>query len=147
MDMDPSWWTRFPLVSQHPLASIWLRMQTQLCARNTAEAYGRGVEDFLAFCHRHLIPPEGASREHIATYIHDMATRPRPNHATPGLSNATMQQRLTAIRLFYDHLIEHQLREENPVGRGRYTAGKAFAGQRDRGLLPRYQTLPWIPSD
>ena len=35
-----------------------------------------------------------------------------------GLSNATMQQRLTAIRLWYDYLVEEGLRETNPVGRG-----------------------------
>jgi len=35
----------------------------------------------------------------------------------------------------------------NPVGRGRYTPGKGFGGQRDRGLVPRFTKLPWIPSD
>jgi len=28
-----------------------------------------------------------------------------------------------------------------------YVPGKAFDGVRDRGLLPHYQKLPWIPSD
>ncbi|MDP9383229.1 MAG: site-specific integrase, partial [Chloroflexota bacterium] len=56
-----------------------------------------------------------------------------------------MQQRLTALRLFYDHLAEEGLREDNPVGRGRYTPGKGFGGA--RGVLPRYRKLPWIPSD
>lgn len=35
-----------------------------------------------------------------------------------GLSNATIQQRLVPVRLFYDHLIEESLRESNPVGHG-----------------------------
>src|SRR5205085_4246691 len=38
-------------------------------------------------------------------------------------------------------------RSDNPVGRGRYTPGKRFGGQRDRGLLSRYHKLPWIPND
>jgi integrase len=63
-----------------------------------------------------------------------------------GLANATLQQRLVAVRLFYDHLIEEGQRESNPVGRGRYTPGRAF-GQRERGLVPRLVKLPWIPSD
>ncbi len=64
-----------------------------------------------------------------------------------GLSNATMQQRLTAVRLFFDFLIEEGGRDTNPVGRGRYTAGKGFGGKRERGLLARRKRLPWIPSD
>jgi hypothetical protein len=63
------------------------------------------------------------------------------------LLNATMQLRLTAVRLFYDYLIEEGLRSENPVGRGRYTPGKYFGITRERGLLPRYRRLPWVPTD
>jgi integrase len=58
-----------------------------------------------------------------------------------------MQQRITVIRLFYDYLVEQQLRLDNPVGRGYYVQGKGFGGCRDRGLLPHYHKLPWIPSD
>jgi integrase len=64
-----------------------------------------------------------------------------------GLSNATMQQRLTAVRLFYDFLMERSACEVNPVGRGKYTPGRGFGGQRARGLIPRYKKLPWIPND
>jgi site-specific recombinase XerD len=64
-----------------------------------------------------------------------------------GLANATIQQRLVAIRLFYDYLVEEGLREINPVGRGRYTAGKGFGGKREKGLVPRYTKLPWLPND
>jgi integrase len=58
-----------------------------------------------------------------------------------------MQQRLTVVRLFYDYLMEEGLRANNPVGRGQYTPGTAFGGARERGLLPRFRKLPWIPSD
>ena len=85
----------------------------------------------------------------MARYVGDLASRPNPrspkvlNIASGSeLSNATIQLRLTAVRLFYDHLIERGLRKGNPVGRGRYTPGKAFAGKRDRGLVRRYRTLP-----
>jgi integrase len=80
----------------------------------------------------------------------------RPNHRGPnvvaldsgvGLANATLQQRLVAVRLFYDHLIELGQRETNPVGRGRYTPTHGFGGHRERGLVPRFIKLPWIPSD
>ncbi|HEX7771152.1 MAG TPA: site-specific integrase, partial [Pyrinomonadaceae bacterium] len=58
-----------------------------------------------------------------------------------------LQQRLTAVRLFFDHLVEAGIRRDNPVGRGRYVAGKGFGGARERGLIPRYRKLPWIPND
>lgn len=50
------------------------------------------------------------------------------------------------MRLFYDHLTEEGLRADNPVGRGRYTAGHGF-GAGDRGLVRRYHKLPWGPTD
>jgi integrase len=63
-----------------------------------------------------------------------------------GLANATIQQRLVPVRLFYDFLIEEGLRESNPVGRGRYTPGRKFGGYQ-HGLVPRLTKLPWIPTD
>jgi len=64
-----------------------------------------------------------------------------------GLANATIQQRLVAVRLFFDYLVEEGRRELNPVGRGRYTPGRAFGGEQRRGLVPRFTRLPWIPSE
>lgn len=62
-----------------------------------------------------------------------------------GLSNATLQQRLVAVRLFYDFLIEEGVRESNPVGRGRYTPRGGMAAR--KGLVPRMVKLPWIPAE
>ena len=61
------------------------------------------------------------------------------------LSNATIQLRLTTVRLFYDYLVEEGQRIHSPVGRGRYTPGNGFGGQRVRGLVPRFKKIPWIP--
>jgi hypothetical protein len=58
-----------------------------------------------------------------------------------------MQQRLTAVRLFYDFLMEIGVRTTNPVGRGRYTPGTGFNGFRERGLIRRFEKQPWIPGD
>jgi integrase/recombinase XerD len=63
-----------------------------------------------------------------------------------GLANATLQQRLVAVRLFYDYLVEEGVRESNPVGRGRYTPRGGFGGN-SRGLVPRLVKLPWIPTE
>jgi len=86
--------------------------------------------------------------------VRDLTERPHAQGAKvvaldsgTGLSNATLQQRLVAVRLFYDHLIEEGRRETNPVGRGRYTAGKCFGEPRGRGLVRRFTRLAWIPTD
>jgi site-specific recombinase XerD len=146
---------RWSAFANCPEAVAWLRIQADLgLAPRTIEAYARGLADYLAVCHRDEYDPLTAGRAEIARYVRDLAER--PNHRGPnvialdsgiGLANATLQQRLVAVRLFYDHLIEEGLRETNPVGRGRYTPTHAFGGQRERGLLPRFTKLPWIPSD
>jgi site-specific recombinase XerD len=138
-----------------PEAAVWLRVQQDLgLAPRTVEAYGRALTDYLTVCQREGIAPVTATRSDIARYVRDLTQRPNPRGGNVlvidsgvGLANATLQQRLTAVRLFYDHLIEEGQRETNPVGRGRYTPGRAFGGQRERGLIPRFTKLPWIPTD
>lgn len=148
-------WDRFPRVQRSAEAKKWLEIQHMLgLAANTVEAYGRGLEDFLRWCGGARIAPVKAGRAELARYVGDLRSRPGPRgkgvidlESGAGLSNATMQQRLTAVRLFFDFLIEEGRRDTNPVGRGRYTAGKGFGGKREHGLLPRRRRLPWIPSD
>jgi site-specific recombinase XerD len=148
-------WERYPSVALLPAAKAWLVIQANFgLAANTIEAYGRALEDYLQLCSRLQFTPVSASREHISAYIRDLTSRQSPLGVNVrafdsgvGLSNATMQQRITAVRLFYNYLIEEGLRSDNPVGRGRYTPGKNFGIGRERGLLPRYRRLPWIPTD
>ncbi len=148
-------WEQYPLVAQHELARHWLQRQAYLqLASTTIDAYGRCLNDYLRFCTQHSVQPEAVTRDLVALYVQDLAQRPNPKGAKilsiqsgHGLSNATMQQRITVLGLFCDSLIEQQLRQDNPVGRGHYVPGRAFGGVRDRGLLPHYQKLPWIPSD
>jgi len=148
-------WDRFPRVENSEAGKRWLEIQHMLgLAANTVEAYGRGLEDFLRWCEGAEIVAANAGRGDLAGYVGDLRSRPGPRgrgvvdlESGAGLSNATMQQRLTAVRLFFDFLIEEGQRDTNPVGRGRYTAGKGFGGIRERGLLPRRKRLPWIPSD
>jgi integrase/recombinase XerD len=148
-------WELYPLVAKSDQARRWLQIEADLgLAPNTIEAYGRGIEDYILFCTISRLVPETAKREHIAAYVRYLAKRRNSRGVNVisldsgvGLSNATMQLRITAVRLFYDHLIEEGLRQDNPVGRGRYTPGKGFGGHRDRGLIPRYKKLPWIPTN
>src|SRR5690348_13080228 len=106
-------WFRYPHVASQDFGRAWLTSETLLgLAPNTLDAYARGLDDFLAFCQRTHIQPVTASRGDLACYVGDLRQRPclRPQrkaaHLTPagGLSNATLQQRLTAVRLFFDFL-------------------------------------------
>ena len=127
-------WELYPLVAVHERSRAWLQLQSHLqLAPTTLDAYGRSLNDFLAFCQRYEIVPETITREQVALYVQDLAHRPNPKGAKVlsieggrGLSNSTMQLRITVLRLFCDSLIERQLRQDNPVGRGHYVPGKAF---------------------
>src|SRR6266699_3717569 len=148
-------WEYYPLVAGDQMAQAWLQIQANLQLRpKTIDAYGRCLNDYLAFCAAHQVRPETITREHFTLYVQDLVTRPHPKGATiltfasgRGLANATMQQRITVARLYQDYLVEQQIRPDTPVKRGYYVPGKGFGGTRKRGEIPAYQTLPWIPSD
>jgi len=148
-------WERFPTVEGLSEAKQWLEIQRLLgLAPNTVEAYGRGLEDFLRWCECSGVTASSAGRADVARYVGALRQRRGSRgkgvvalDSGSGLSNATLQQRLTAIRLFFDFLIEEGLLDTNPVGRGRYTPAKGFGAKTDRGLVRRYKRLPWIPSD
>ena len=123
-------------------------------ANNTVVAYGRGLEDFLRRCAGSRVNAGSAGRDDVARYVADLRQRRGPRgervialDSGAGLSNATIQQRLTAVRLFFDFLMEEGLRDTNPVGRGRYTPAKGFGAKTTYGLARRHKRLPWIPSD
>lgn len=148
-------WQFYPMVAQSERAHAWLEMQNNLqLAPATIDAYGCCLNDYLAFCASCHTAPETVTREHIALYVHDLASRPNPKGvhilslaSGGGLSKSTMRQRITVARLYQDYLASHQLRPDNPVSRGHYVPGKAFGGYRERALLPVYHKLPWVPSD
>lgn len=135
-------------------AERWLSMQEDLGrARNTVVAYRRALDDYFEFCAHLGVPVGEATREHLALYVRSLTARLAPGRSgspacapRTGLANATIRQRLTAVRLYHDHLVEEGVRPDNPVGRGRYTQGGGFGGARPRALVPRYTTLPWIPN-
>lgn len=145
---------KWPVLGRCEHAAVWLRMWADLGrAPRTIDAYARGLGEYLQLCEREGVDPVGASRAHVALFVRELTSRPSRRGANvvsidsgAGLSNATIQQRLVPVRLFYDYLIEEGLRSSNPVGRGRYTPGRRFGGHQ-RGLVPRMTKLPWIPDE
>ncbi len=145
---------KWPVLGRHEQAAVWLGIWVDVGrAPRTIDAYGRGLAEYLLMCERERVDPVTANRAHIAMFLRELTSRPhrRGNNVVSidsgaGLANATMQQRLVPVRLFYDFLMEEGLRETNPVGRGRLTPGRR-AGGTQRGLVPRVVKLPWIPSE
>jgi site-specific recombinase XerD len=145
---------KWPILGRHERAAEWLRIWADLGrAPRTIDAYARGLVEYLQVCERDGVDPLEAGRAQVAAFVRELTSRPSRWGANTvaldsgsGLANATLQQRLVPVRLFYDFLIEEGLRESNPVGRGRYTVGRSVAGSA-RPLVPRMVKLSWIPTD
>jgi integrase/recombinase XerD len=144
--------TRWPALGSCPVAARWLVLQSDLGrSRRTIEAYARSLVDYLGFCERHHVDVVDAGRVEIAGYVRDLRERPGRHGANvialnsgAGLANATLQLRVTVVRLFYDFLVEEGVRDRNPVGCG-YRTANGRGGR--HGLVPRFEPLPWIPAD
>jgi integrase/recombinase XerD len=133
-------WERYPRVSENVHAREWLKFQsTRGLAANTLDAYGRHLDAYLAFLGSARVEFQFVVRSMIGAYIQDIAQRPakREREGRTALSNATLQQHLTVIRLFYDYLVEERVCPRHPL---RPTIG-------GRGLIQRHRRLPWIPSE
>ena len=144
------------MLGRHERAAEWLSIWADLGrAPRTIDAYARGLAEYLEGCERNGVDPLAATRAEVAAFVRELRTRPSRRGSNvvaldsgAGLANATLQQRLVPVRLFYDFLVEEGVRASNPVGRGRYTPGRRFGGAGGgRALVPRMVKLPWIPSE
>src|SRR6266566_10109924 len=154
--MDEIRWEFYPHVASQEHARAWILFLSKLQkAPKTIDAYARCLDDLIGFFERTQLPLIEASRGDLAAYLDDLHHRTCSRRASQrqeqagGLSHATIQQRLTTARLWYEHLIYCKIREDhiNPVGRGTYARGAELLGKWERGLLPRQHQQPWIPGD
>jgi integrase/recombinase XerD len=145
-------WSHYPLVAAEPHSRSWLTLLGNLGrSPATVDAYGRGLDQYLRFCRDLRLDAPSATLEHVSLFVRHLDGEADGAPARVRVSNATLQQRLTAVRLWYDHLVYQGIRELNPVPRGRYAAA---AGGREpehagmqRGLVRRLVRLPSIPSE
>jgi integrase/recombinase XerD len=117
---------KWPVLGRHDAAAGWLRIWTDLGrAPRSIDAYARGLAEYLQVCEREGIDPVTANRAHVAVFVRELTSRLSRHGANvvsidsgSGLSNATIQQRLVPVRLFYDHLIEEACASPTRSGAG-----------------------------
>ncbi|PHM27614.1 tyrosine-type recombinase/integrase [Xenorhabdus budapestensis] len=130
-----------PLLTQHSAQWVeqWLKILSDLGrASSTISAYRQALNHYLTHCDINNIQPELVTFEHISAYL-----RPQLPGMEHPVASATLQLRITAIRLWYDFLLYHNICETNPVPRAT-SSSPIFVG---RGLIPRLIKLPVIPND
>ncbi len=108
-------------------------------AANTLDAYARAIDSYLSFVDGRERCCEKSTQADVGGWINDMRDR--------GLANATLIQRVTALRLFFEYLVEEGVRPANPVSRGGAFRCYGEAAFRTAGPVRRLNRLPWIPND
>ncbi|MHC8332824.1 hypothetical protein [Pseudomonas sp. LB3P25] len=132
-------------LNRYPSVQEWLQLLGNLGrAPATLDAYGRGLAHYLCHCEASGFEPESASFEQVTLYIRRLL----PGH-DQAVANSTLHQRLTAIRLWYDHLVFQGVCDQNPVPRGQHARLFQVPAHSEfvRGLVPRLIKLPDIPTD
>jgi integrase/recombinase XerD len=121
-------------------ARQWLTMREQFgLTPNTLDAYARAIDSYYLFLEGREHNGETSNQGDVAGWISELRAR--------GLANSTLIQRVTAVRLFFEYLVEEGLRPSNPVSRGGVFRCYGSAVFRTAGPIRRLHKLPWIPTD
>lgn len=129
----------------------WLQLNIKLnLAPNTINAYRNALMSFQQYCDSQNVHMVKISREEIANYIHSLLNAPIEKKVAGityvgPLSNSTVRQRITVIRLFYRYLVEEGQIKTNPVER--ISRINRRMCRNVRGLVPIQHKIPWIPND
>ena len=130
--VHPIRWDRYLLAAADPHASAWLTLQSHRgLAHNTLDAYSRALDRYFRFLAELHISCVSITRTEFGLYPASLQAD------GAGLSNATMQQLLTVVRLFHAYLMEEGVRANNPVA----------TSHPGRPLITRHHKLPWIPNE
>src|ERR1700730_13373375 len=107
---------------KNPHGREWLQFQAARgLAANTLDAYGRDLDAYLRFLASTGISFGSVVRNTLGAYIRSITVLAAPRVLKDGretrttLSNATLQQHLTVVRLFHDFLVEENICTRNPL--------------------------------
>ena len=152
-EMTEPVWTSFPIAAADPHCQTWLTLLGNLGRSSaTIDAYGRGLDQYLRFCRGLGIDATEATLEQVSLFVRHLRGDPGEVQARARVSDATLHQRLTAVRLWYDHLVYAGVRERNPVPRGHRGGTGRYEPEHQHqafryGLVRRLVRLPGIPSE
>ena len=134
-------WDRVPLVADQNDARAWLGFQAcRGLAANTLDAYGRNLERYLRFLSVRGKEPHEIGQELVGAYLRDLVKpSAMPTETDVRMANATIQQHLATLRMFYDFLVEEERCRRNPFRHGE--------GRSSRPLVKRERKLPTIPTE
>src|ERR1700737_1760720 len=91
-------------------ARQWLTMREQFgLTANTLDAYARAIDSYFSFLASCECTAVASTQAAVTGCINQLRSR--------GLANATLVQRVTALRLYFEYLVEEGLRPGNPVSR------------------------------
>ena len=144
---------RWPVLGSCPSAVRWLGVQADAGARRgpSRRTPGHWWTSWGCACAGCRRRQSRAGRRSPA-YVRDLRERPGRRGANvvamdsgAGLANATLQLRVTVVRLFFDFLVEER-RPRPQSGRPRVplSGWLALAGV---VWSPSFESLPWIPTD
>jgi integrase/recombinase XerD len=121
-----------PLAAADSHARAWITLQSHRgLAYNTLDAYSRGLERYFRFLTQFHFSCVSVTRAEVGLYLASLQAD------GSRLSNATMQQLLTVIRLFHAYPMEEGVRVNNPAAHS-HTGGP---------LIARHHQLPRIPNE
>lgn len=134
-------WDRVPLTANQKDARAWLGFQAHRgLAPNTLDAYGRNLERYLRFLNTCGKNPHETGQDTVGAYLCDLVKAPgTPQESHIRMANATIQQHLATLRMFYDFLVEEGRCTRNPYRHGE--------GRLSRPLVKREHRLPTIPTE
>lgn len=93
-------WSHYPLAAAEPHGRSWLALLGNLGrSPATIDAYGRGLDQYLRFCLDLHMDAPSATLEHVSLFVRHLNGEADGVPARFRVSNATLQQRLTAVRL------------------------------------------------
>ena len=132
--------SRYPVLRSIDHACQWLTIRQQFgLAPNTLDAYARALDSYFAFLNVRDVMFTASGTADVAAWINHCNAR--------RLANATLIQRVTALRPFFEYLVEEGIRSKNPVSRGGAIRGYGSLVFRQAGPVRRINRLPWIPTD
>ncbi len=154
-------WDLYSHIAAYPQAKAFIHWLVLHQRRpKTIDAYARSLDDFLRTFPEpgRLIEANEADLMSYLTSLKQRAPRRRKYAFSPHanddaaalvhskLSDATIAQRVVALRLFYDFLIQRQFRSDqiNPLPRG--SLGE-YGTPPKRGLVSLLHYVPWTPSE